>query len=59
MNKDVITFGDIEIEKHKFHVIRVQFFLEDTDIDKLLILTKFLLGKNYKYLITYKYLINT
>ena len=32
MDKKIITFGDIEIEKHKFHLRKNSIFLEDVDI---------------------------
>ena len=33
-------FGDIEIETHKFHCYRNQRFLEDVDIDSVLLSNK-------------------
>ena len=40
MDKEILTFGDTEIEKHKFHRYKVQFFLEDVDIDNELVSKK-------------------
>ena len=34
MGKDIITFGDIEIEKHKFQCYKYPIVLEDADIGK-------------------------
>ena len=36
MSKEIITFGDIEIEKHKFNRYKNQLFLNDVDIDNIL-----------------------
>ena len=33
--KKIITFGDIEIEKHKFHHRKNVILLEDIDIEKI------------------------
>ena len=35
MNKQIITFGDIEIEKHKFNYLRNPSFTEDVNKDKI------------------------
>ena len=35
--KDVLTFGDIEIEKHKFYQYDSPIFLKDRDIDNVLV----------------------
>ena len=49
MDKEIITLGDIEIEKHKFSI-----FLEDVDIKSLLVSNKISSGeKDYKYFIGY------
>ena len=40
MNKEIITFGDIEIEKHKFHHYKHLFFSENLDIDKIITSSK-------------------
>ena len=37
MGKEIITFGDIEIEKRKFHHRKNLIFLEYVDIDNILI----------------------
>ena len=36
MNKEIITFGDIEIEKRKFHHRKNLILLEYVDIDSML-----------------------
>ena len=54
MGKEILTFGDIEIEKHKFHRYKSPTFLEDVGIDNILVSNKVSLGeKNYKYFINY------
>ena len=40
MGKEVLTFGDIEIEKYKFYLI----FLEDVNIEKVLVSNKICSG---------------
>ena len=48
MSREVITFGDIEIEKHNCY------FLNNVDIDNKLIADKFFSSEeNYKYFIGY------
>ena len=55
MGEEIITFGDIEVEKHKFHHRKNLILLKDLDIKKYRYLTWFLqLKKNYKYFIGYK-----
>ena len=34
MNKEIITFDDIEIGKHKFHHYKKPILMHDADIDK-------------------------
>ena len=54
IGKEILTFGDIEVEKHKFHRHQTPIFLIDLDIEKLLVSNKFFFGKkNYKYFIGY------
>ena len=45
MNKEIITFGDIQIEKPKFYLYKNSIFLKDTDINKMLISGKFSSGE--------------
>ena len=53
--KKIITYGDIEIEKHKFPHIENLILLEDIDFDKILISITVSSGeKIYKYFIGYK-----
>ena len=40
MSKKNLTFGDTEIEKNKFYCHKVLFFLEDVDIEKVLVSNK-------------------
>ena len=35
MGKEILTFGNIEIEKINFTTIRLPFFLGDVDIEKV------------------------
>ena len=52
MPKEILTFGDIEIEKKKFY--RQIFFGGDVDIEKVLVSKKIPFGeKNYKYFTGY------
>ena len=51
MSKKIITFGDIEIGKHKFHYSKDLILLEDVDIDNILCPSN---EKNYNYFISYK-----
>ena len=51
MGKEVLTFGDIEIEKNKFYHHKSPILLNDVDIEKVLASNKISTGgKNYKYL---------
>ena len=34
MNKEIITFGNIEIEKRKFHYFKYPININNVDIDK-------------------------
>ena len=40
MGKEILTFGDIEIEKHKFYYYKTLTFLEDLDIHNVFLLVK-------------------
>ena len=40
MGKEVLTFGDIEIEKNKFYRHKTPFLLRDVDIEKVLVSSK-------------------
>ena len=54
MGKEVLTLGDIETEKHKFWIYKSPNFLEDIDIDNVLVSNKICPGeKNYKHFIGY------
>ena len=56
MGKEILTFGDTEIEKRKFTALRLLFFLKNVDIKKALVSNKISFGeKNYKYFIGYLY----
>ena len=56
MGKEILTFGDTEIEKNKFYCYRSPIFLKDVDIEKVLVSNKIFVGeKNYKYFIGYLY----
>ena len=45
MGKEIITFGDIKIENHKFHQHKNPIFIYDVDIDNIVIYSKFPFGK--------------
>ena len=55
MNKEILVFGDIGIDKHWFHYPKHPTLIDDEDIDKTLISNKVsFCKKEYKYLIGYK-----
>ena len=37
MVEEIVTFDDIEIEKHEFHRYKSPIFLEDVDIENVLV----------------------
>ena len=52
MSKEIITFGDIKIEKHKFYFYNTPIFSEDADIKNVLVPKKISSAeKIYKYFI--------
>ena len=56
MDKEILTFGDIEIEKFKFYRHKTPILLGNVDIEKVLVSNKIYFGeKNYKYFIGYLY----
>ena len=56
MGKEILKFGDIEIEKKTFTAMRLLSFLKNVDTEKVLISNKILFGeKNCKYFIGYLY----
>ena len=56
MGKEILTFGNIEIEKNKFYHHKTPIFLGDIDIEKVLVSNKTSFGeKNYKYFSGYLY----
>ena len=56
MGKEILTFNNIQIEKSKFYRHKTPIFLEDVDIQKVLVSSKISFGeKNYKYFISYLY----
>ena len=55
MDKEIITFGDIEIIKRKFHHRKNQILLEYVDNDNIHVSCMISSGEtNYKYFIVYK-----
>ena len=55
MGKEILTFGNIEIEKNKCYRDKTPIFL-DVDIEKVLVPNKISFDeKNYKYFIGYLY----
>ena len=56
MGKEILTFGDIKIEKNKFYCQKTPIFIKDVDIEKVLVSNKISFAeKNYKYFIGYLY----
>ena len=56
MGKEILTFGNIEIEKNKFYRNEIPIPLKDVDIEKVLVSNKISFGeKNYNYFIDYLY----
>ena len=56
MGKEILTFGNIEIERNKFYRHKTPIFCGDVDIKKVLVSNKISFGeKNYKYFIGYLY----
>ena len=54
MGKEVLTFGDIEIEKNKFYCNQTPILLKVIDIEAVLVSNKISFGEtNYKYFIGY------
>ena len=54
MVEEIVTFGDIEIEKHNFYSYESPTFLEDVDSNNASVSNKISSGeKNYKYFIDY------
>ena len=50
MSKEIIIFGNIEIEKPKCYCYKSPIFLEAVDIDNILVSNKISSGeKNYKF----------
>ena len=55
MGKEILLFGDIEIKKHKLYRYKSPIFLEDVDIDNVLVSNKISPGKKkiHKYSVDY------
>ena len=45
MGKEILTFGDVDIEKNQFYHYNSPIFLKNVDIEKVLDLKRFLLVK--------------
>ena len=55
MGKEVLTFDDIEAEKHRFHQHKSPISISDVNIHKLIVSHKVPFGKNgFEYFIVYK-----
>ena len=55
LEKIIIKFGDIEIEKQKIHQCKRHISMKNIDINKILVSIKVSLGKKgFKYFIGYK-----
>ena len=51
MGKEILTFGDIEMDKKKFYRNKIPISLKDADIKKVLVSNKISFGENsYKYI---------
>ena len=56
MGKEILTFGNIEIEKNQFYRHITPIFMGDVDIENVLVSNKISFGlKKYKYFIGYLY----
>ena len=56
MGKEILAFGNIEIEKSQIFRHKIPIFLEDLDTEKVLVSNKISFGeKNYKHFIGYLY----
>ena len=56
MGKEILTFGNIEIDKNNFYGHKTPIFGGDVDIEKVLVSKKISFGeKNYQYFIGYLY----
>ena len=47
MGNTIITFGNIEVEKHKFHQHKCPILIYDVDISKTVVSSKLAFGKKY------------
>ena len=55
MGKEMVTFGNIEVEKHTFHTLKNPISICDINVDRTVIPNKVLFGKNaFKYFIGYE-----
>ena len=55
MDKEIITFADMEVEKYKFHQYKNPISIYDVNTDKILVCSIVPFGKKgFKYFIGYK-----
>ena len=55
MGKEIITLGNIEVEKHKVHQHKNSILINDADITKIVVSSKFAFGKKaFKYFTGYE-----
>ena len=55
MNKEILLFGNIWIDKRKFHYLKNQIWMNDVDTDKILISNEVSFGESvYKHFICYE-----
>ena len=55
VDKEIITFGNIEIEKYKFHQHKSLILIHDINIDRIVVSNKVPFGKKgFKYFIGYE-----
>ena len=55
MDKNIIKFDDTKIEMYKFHQQKSLIFIDNIDINKIVVSNKVSFGKNgFRYVIGYK-----
>ena len=54
MNKEIIIFGDIEIEKRKSQNQKYPTLMDSVDIDKIIVSNNVSCKKSYEYFLGYK-----
>ena len=53
--KEIVTFGNFEVEKHKFHQHKSPSSIYDVNFDRIVVSNRFSFGKKgFEYFIKYK-----